>query len=180
MNISLTSRVFVCGLFISAGGLSGTASAVNLRTIVLPIYQVGTGATVSLGHTAIASTNYNRLFVGGTYSASCASPDMGTMTGQNFGTGENLVGGLSFNVTIPEWIPARVNMSGFNAAATRGQRLNCTYNWTSRAVESGYTIGAGGISFQTGNGERSEGGTQLFSMSVPALTDVNEGGSCIP
>lgn len=180
MKTLFTSRMFGCFFFTIAAGLSGVASAVNLRTVVLPIYQIGTGAAVSLGHTAIVSTSYNRLFAGGTYSASCAAPEMLPMTGQNFGTGENLVGGLSFNVTIPEWIPARINMAGFNAAATRGQRLSCTYNWTSRAVESGYTIGIGGVSFQTGNGERLEGGAQLFSMSVPSLTDVNEGGSCIP
>ena len=180
MKTSLSSRLFVCALFISAGSLSGTASAVSLTTRVLPIYQIGTGSMVSLGHVATASTNYNRLFAGGTYVAACASPDMSPMSGQNSGTGENVVGGLSFSVTIPEWVPARVNMTGFNAAATRGQQLNCNYTWTSRAVESGYTVGVGGISFQTGNGERTEGSTQPFSMSVPPLTDPNKGGSCIP
>jgi hypothetical protein len=71
-------------------------------------------------------------------------------------------------------------MPGFNAAAMRGRVIDCTYNWTSRAVEAQYTIGAGGIGMTTGGGERSEGGTQLFSMSVPSLGDVNDGSACTP
>jgi hypothetical protein len=71
-------------------------------------------------------------------------------------------------------------MPGFNAAAMRGQHLSCTYNWTSRAVEAQYSIGANGIGFTTGGGERSDGNTQLFSMSVPSLGDVNDGSACTP
>ena len=37
------------------------ASAVTLRTVLVPIYQIGTASSVNVGHTVLASTNYNRL-----------------------------------------------------------------------------------------------------------------------
>ncbi|HEY6123492.1 MAG TPA: hypothetical protein VIV63_02485, partial [Steroidobacteraceae bacterium] len=160
--------------------MASTSSAVGLNTVVSPIYQVGNGATVKLGHTVIANTNYNRLFAGGTYIASCAAPDMAPASGQRTVSAENYVGGLTLYVTIPAYHPAYVNMPGFNAAATRGMRINCVYNWSSRAVEGGYSVGVGGISFQTGNGEASEGSSQPFSMNVPALADEDEWTSCYP
>jgi hypothetical protein len=159
---------------------ASTASAVSLSTVVSPIYQVGTGATVKLGHTVIANTNYNRLFAGGTYVASCASPDMVPANGQRSLSTENYTGGLTLYVTIPAVHPAYINMPGFNAAALRGMSLHCVYNWTSRAVEGGYSVGVSGISFQTGNGEAGQGSSQLFSMDVPALGDEDEWTSCLP
>lgn len=164
----------------AAMSFSGVASAVVMQTFLAPIYQVGTGPTVNLGHTVYASTDYNRLYAGGTYSAICAGPDILPTVGQRFLSTENIAGRLTLYVTIPERHPARVHMPGFSSAAARGQRMNCTYNWTSRAIESGYSIGVGGISFQTGNGERSEGGTEVFTMGLPSLGDEDEWTSCHP
>jgi hypothetical protein len=175
--IRCTSRV----LALAAAMLSAnTASAVSLHTVVSTIYQVGNGATVQLGHTAVASTNYNRLFAGGTYTATCASPDMVPAMGQRFLSADNLAGGLQLYVTIPTTHPAYVNMPGFNAAANRGRQIQCVYNWTSRAIEGGYSIGVGGVSFQTGNGEASEGRSQNFVMNVPGVADGDDWTSCIP
>jgi len=155
------------------------ASAVQLSTHVTSIYQLGVGAGVMLGHAATGSTNYNRITVGGAYIAQCASPLMLPTTGQRTLSRENLTGGLSLVTTIPQVVPSLVNMPGFNALPA-GTTVDCTYNWTSRAVESGYTIGAGGGSFPVGNGERSEGGTQLFVMNVPAATGDDSGDGCHP
>ena len=171
-----------CAACISAVALlvlSDQAAALNLQTVVAPIYQVGSGASVQVGHTVLASTNYNRLNAGGTYSAGCNAPETMPTTGQRFLSTETLLGGARLTVTIPEWHPARVNMPGFESVP-RGGRIDCTYNWTSRANEGGYSIGAGGITFQTGNGEQTQGGTQLFVMNVPSLGDPNENSSCIP
>jgi hypothetical protein len=159
---------------------AGSASALTLQTVVAPIYQVGNGAQVNIGHTVLASTNYNRLTAGGSYSAVCAAPDVLPATGQRYLSTSNVLGGLKLTVTIPEWHPALISMPGYYAAATRGQTLNCTYSWVSRAVEGGYTVGTGGISFQVGNGEYSDGGTQPFIMTVPSLGDPNGWTSCIP
>jgi hypothetical protein len=169
-----------CLLAVATPCFAGNASALTLKTVVASIYQVGNGSLVNLGHTVLASSNYNRLFAGGTYSAVCAAPEALPTTGQRFLSTSNFLGGVSLTVTIPEWHPALVNMPGYYEAATRGQTLNCTYNWMSRAVEGGYTVGASGISYQVGNGEISEGGTKNFIMNVPSLGDPNDWTSCIP
>jgi hypothetical protein len=167
-------------LAVAALGFAGQASALTLNTVVAPIYQVGNGSQVNIGHTVLASTNYNRLFAGGTYSAGCAAPETMPTVGQRFLSASNVLGGLSLTVTVPEWHPALVSMPGYYEAGIRGQTLNCTYNWTSRAVEGGYTVGAFGISYQIGNGEISSGGTRSFIMNVPSLGDPNDWTSCIP
>ena len=171
---------FVPLLFLGALGAATAASAVNLKTVLAPIYQVGTGSIVRIGHTAVASTSFNQLYAGGTYQAACAGPGVVPLSGQNFLSAWNILGGLQLYTTVPEYHPATISMPGFYEAANRGVTLSCAYNWTSRAVESGYSIGVGGISYQIGNGERNEGGAQPFLMRVPSLTDVNEGGGCIP
>jgi len=151
----------------------------NLQTTVLPIYQIGNGAGVHLGHVVTASTLYNRLVAGGTFVASCASPDMLPARGQRTLSGDNAGGGIRLVVTIPESLPATVAMPGFYSL-TRGTTVSCTYEWTSRAVEGGYTIGPGGISFQIGNGEKAEGFFQTFTMSVPGETNQDDWQGCIP
>jgi len=181
MSKHMAPRMLALGLLLGAAvSFSGTASAITLRTYVLSTYQIGTGSQVSLGHSVSATTNYNRLYAGGTYTAVCAASEMLPTTGQRFLSSESLVGPRSLTVTIPSNLPARVNMPGFDAASMRGRRIDCTYNWTARAVESQYSIGAGGIGFISGGNEMSEGSTQLFSMTVPSLGDVNEGSTCIP
>jgi hypothetical protein len=170
----------LCILVAASSWLSNPAFAVpRLRTVVSPPYQVGNGAGVRMGHTVIASTLYNRLTAGGSFSASCISSLMSPATGQRTLSDENFVGGVSLVVTIPEWVPTLVNMPGFYSL-TRGTTVSCTYNWTSRAVESGFSVGANGVSFQTGNGEVSEGFFQPFTMSVPGDTSTDEWQGCIP
>jgi hypothetical protein len=177
---SLNSIARVCAVVATGVLLVQPASAVpQLKTIVSPPYQVSNGAGVRLGHTVIASTLYNRLTAGGTFSASCISPVMAPATGQRTLSRENGLGGVSLVVTVPEWVPTLVNMPGFYSLS-RGETVSCTYNWTSRAVESGYSIGASGISYQTGNGEISEGFFQPFTMSVPGDTNTGEWQGCIP
>ncbi len=162
--------------FVSAATVNALPT---LKTVVTPIYQVGTGASVSLGHIVTASTIYNRLTAGGTFSASCASPLMLPATGQRTLSNDGITGGRSLTVTIPEWVPTIVNMPGFYSLS-RGTTVACTYNWTARATEGGYTIGSGGITYQTGNDERSEGFFQNFQMAVPGDTGSGDFQSCIP
>jgi hypothetical protein len=178
MTHSMTMRIplfAVIALFVFADD----ANSLNLRTSVLNVYQVNASARVRLGHTVIASTIYNRLYAGGTYTAGCAHPQMGAATGGRGFSGENLTGGVQLYVTIPETLPALVNMPGY-WTLPRGTEVNCTYYWTSTATEGGYTVGVAGINFQTGNGTRNEANTQEFYMRVPGSTDPNENSSCIP
>lgn len=178
-RVEWLSRLGALALVVSLAGSTPARAMPDLRTTVLPIYQVGTGSGVSLGHVVQAYTVYNRLSAGGTYSASCASAQMLPATGQRFLSSDGLLGGRSLTVTIPEWVPATINMPGFDSL-TRGTTVTCTYNWTARAVEGGYTVGSGGISFPTGSGERSEGSTQPFQMSVPGDTNTDDWQGCIP
>jgi len=181
MNALISLRGCAAVLALGAAiSFPGTASAVFLRTEVAPIYQIGSGATIQVGHTVYATTNYNRLFAGGSYVAACAAPETLPTTGQRFLSAETTVGGNTLYVTVPRSHPARVNMPGFNASTMRGRRLDCTYNWTSRAVESSYSVGPGGIGFTIGGGEASEGGTQQFVMDVPSLGDEDEWTACTP
>jgi len=163
---------------ITAFGWASEAPAVELRTVVSPIYQMGNGSQVRIGHTADASTNYNRLYAGGSYSVSCAG-EVAEVTGSRYLSAENLLGGLRLIVTIPQWHPATANITGFYNVP-RGQTIHCAYNWLSKAEEGGYSVGVNGITFQTGNGKREEGGSQPFIMRNPGIPDVNEGGTCIP
>lgn len=179
IRIEHLARLGALALLAALASSPSAHATPGLRTTVLPIYQIGTGAGVSLGHVVQASTVYNRLLAGGTFSASCASPLMQPAAGQRTLATDNFIGGLSLTVTIPEWVPAMLNMPGFYSL-TRGTTVSCTYNWTSRAVEGGYTISAAGISYQVGNGERSEGSYQQFQMSVPGDTNSDDWQSCIP
>jgi hypothetical protein len=179
MKTSGLSRALGCALTLAAFGWSSGAPAVELRTVVSPIYQVGTGSQVRIGHTALASTNYNRLYAGGSFTVACGFGGIAQATGANFLSAENYFGKLQLNVTIPQVHPAYVNLTGFYTA-DRGETIHCAYNWISRAEEGGYSVGAGGISFQTGNGRREEGGSQPFVMIVRDTGDVDEGSTCIP
>ena len=148
-------------------GASQRASAVQLDVYVSTISQFGTGSGVNLGHTVLASTPYNRLIAGGTFTAACNHSATLPLTGERtlpsetYGFDQNIL-----YVTIPETVPALRNMPGFGSVE-RGTELSCTYRWTARAIEGGYTIGIGGISFVTGNGERTDGGTVEFKMVRP-------------
>jgi len=150
-----------------------------LQTQVMPVYQVSNGAGVMMGHIVNASTAYNRLIAGGTFIASCANSQMLPATGQRTVSKDAFLGGIVLRVTIPETLPALVSMPGFYSLP-RGTTVQCTYNWTSRAVEGGYSIGAAGITYQTGNGELSEGFFRQFQMSVPGDTTQDDWQGCIP
>lgn len=159
---------------------AGQANAIDLKTTNLTVYQVGTGSLVKVGHVVHASTNYNRLTAGGSFVASCAHQITNLpITGNRSLFTENAFGGLRLDVTIPAQQPAHRNMPGFNALP-RGTTINCTYNWTSIAVEGGYTVGVGGTSFQTGNGSVSEGGSEHFIMNVPGTSSSEDNSVCIP
>jgi hypothetical protein len=177
-----STAVRIClSMVLAAGALTSPQAPArpNLRTQVMPIYQVSNGAGVNMGHVVHASTVYNRLIAGGTFNAGCARAEMMPATGQRTISTDNFGGGLVLHVTIPEVLPAIVNMPGYYSLP-RGTTVQCTYNWTSKATESGLTIGSGGISFQSGNGEASEGFFQQFMMSVPGDTSTEDWQSCIP
>lgn len=177
--VSLRARPSIACMVCAALAMSAAWSRPTLHTTVLPIYQVGNGAGVSLGHVVDASTAYNRLVAGGTFVATCAYPNMLPASGQRMVSKDNFGGGIVMHVTIPEVLPAIVPMPGFDSL-TRGTTVQCTYTWTSRAVEGGFTIGAGGITYQSGNGEATEGLFKAFTMSVPGDTNTDDFQSCIP
>lgn len=149
--------------------VSAPASAVDMRVFPQPIYQVGTGGTAYIGHTVDANTLYNRLFAGGTYAVNCGAPTS-PLTGQRFLSRETWGGPTPLIVTIPAWLPSQQGIPGWSSVSP-DTLLACTYAWTARAVEGGYSINLGIISLQTGNGERTEGGTVPFTMYKPDRTD---------
>jgi hypothetical protein len=181
MNAQLSSvRLFALFGAALVAATSHPASAVTLKTNVVPIHQVGVGAGVSLGHAVTATTNYNRITAGGTYTATCNHPVMLPTSGQRTLSADNLTGGLALTTTIPQWLPAIVNMPGYNQVPA-GTVIDCTYSWTAKATEGGYTVGPGGASYQTGSGERADGSTQLFMMLVPGTSDDSDtSNGCIP
>jgi hypothetical protein len=176
---SLRKRLALAG---TIGAVLATPWAIatpTLQTQVLPVYQVGNGAGVNMGHVVNASTAYNRLSAGGTFVASCANSLMMPAAGQRTVSKDAFTGGIVLHVTVPESLPALVSMPGYYSLP-RGTTVQCTYNWTSKAVEGGYNFGPGGISYQTGNGELSEGFFKPFQMSVPGDTNTDEWQGCIP
>src|SRR4051812_41143367 len=155
------------------------AFALRMSVFVSDPYQVMTSGNVRLGHTVLASTDFNRLVAGGTFVAQCASPQMLPVPGQRTVSSNALLGGLSLTVTLPENQPAYVAMPGFESLP-RGTTVDCTYAWTARAVESGYTVSGGGLGVPVGQGEASDGATRNFQMKVPGATDPNKDSPCIP
>jgi hypothetical protein len=151
------------------------ALAVDLNTVVSTIHQVGTSAGVSLGHAAIGYTNYNRLVVSGAYTATCASAVMTPINGQRLLSREEIVGGFGLVTTIPDRVPTIRDMPGFEFLAA-GTRVACAYQWSSKAVESSYTLGIPGLGMTTGGGERAQGGTFPFNMAVPAAESRDDEG----
>lgn len=154
------------------------ASAVQMRPYISMPSQWGTGSGFYLGHTVTASTNFNNLVAGGTYTAQCnhtaTLPVMGerTLSSSTLGFGTNML-----TVTIPEQLPAVRNLTGW-LQIPGDTTLLCNYRWTASATESGYSVGVGGISFQYGNGTVREGGTVDFTMYRPSREDAD--GGCIP
>jgi hypothetical protein len=145
-------------------GAPQLASAVQINVYVASIQQFGTGSGFYLGHTVLSSSDYNLLSAGGTYTAQCnhsatlpVSGERG-LSSSTAGFGKNVL-----IVTIPAQQPAIRNITGWIRVPPE-TLLSCNYRWTAFATESGYSISAGGISFQVGNGTAREGGTTDFTM----------------
>jgi hypothetical protein len=168
----------VAALLTTMLGGATSAFAVQMFVYVSEPYQVMTSGSVRLGHTVSASTNFNRLTAGGTFGAQCANPQMLPVPGQRTQTTSAFLGGLSLIVTIPENQPAYVAMPGFESLP-RGTTVDCTYAWTAKAVEGGYTVGGGGLGVPIGQGESSDGATRSFQMKAPS-TDPGGNSKCIP
>ncbi|HEV7609104.1 MAG TPA: hypothetical protein VGO61_17305 [Steroidobacteraceae bacterium] len=165
-------------LFALGASITGSpfASAVNLSAYPSTIEQYGTGSAFYLGHTVMAHTAFTSLSAGGTYSAQCAHPATLPVTGERTLSTYG-IGGNSLIVTIPAQQPAIANMTGWNQVGG-GTELACNYRWTAFAIESGFSIGAGGISFPIGDGTERTGGTVDFSM-IRGNTNLG-GGGCTP
>ena len=158
---------------------SPSATAVEMSVVVHGPYQVTSGSSVRAGHTVTASTNFNRLFAGGTYSARCAHPSMPLDSpGQRFFSGEGNLGGVRLIVTIPSQQPSYVNIPGFHALP-RGTIVECQYAWTAQANEGHFTIGANGVGMTIGQGERRDGSVAPFRMHKPG-TATGDDDACIP
>jgi hypothetical protein len=148
----------------------GLAAAVELRVVPQLIHQSGTSGAVYIGHTVNADTPFNRILAGGSYTVTCNDPATSPLSGQRTASRQTGLGPTPIVVTIPEWLPSLQSIPGFSAVSPDTE-LSCTYAWTARAVESGYTISLGVISIPIGNGERTEGGTIPFTMYKPDRTD---------
>jgi hypothetical protein len=163
----------------SALGVPQLASAVQLNVHVATIQQWGTGSGFYLGHTVLASSDFNLLTAGGTYTAQCNHSATlpvtceRTLSRSTAGVGKNVL-----TVTIPVQQPAIRNMSGWMQIPPE-TLLSCNYRWTASATESGYSISAGGIGIQFGNGSARDGGTTDFTMYRMARAE-DRGVGCVP
>jgi len=154
---------------ISAGlacGAQPAHASLKLTARVQSIYQLGDGSTaVSLGHVVLAGTNLNRLIAGGSFSASCASPYTGTISGERTLTSALIAQYNQLSVTVPEQLPAVRNMPGFENVPPPAV-LSCAYHWTAQAEEATYSVGlpGGGGGVTIGGEKASIGDTTGFEM----------------
>lgn len=156
-------------------GAPQLASAIQMSVYASTPSQWGTGSAFYLGHTVLASTPYNNLSAGGTYTVQCNHPATLPMSGER--TLSNTTYGIERNaltVTIPEQLPALRNISGW-LQIPGNTYLSCNYRWTAFATESGYSIGVGGISFPIGNGTARDGATIDFQLYRPSREDADGG-----
>jgi len=179
MNVfRFTSRARAMILAAAALASPQFAAAVAMDKYVSTPSQWGTGSAFYHGHTVLASTDFNVLNAGGSFTAQCNHPASLPMTGERalasstYGFSKNML-----TVTIPAQLPALRNVSGW-LQIPGNTMLSCNYRWTAFATESGYSIGVGGISFQVGNGTAREGGTVDFQMYRPSKEDAD--GGCTP
>jgi hypothetical protein len=159
-------------------GVPQLASAIQMQTYVSTPSQWGTGSAFYHGHTVMASTPFNVLNAGGSFTVQCNHPATLPMTGERalasstYGVGSNRL-----TVTIPAQQPALRNVSGW-LQIPGNTILSCNYRWTAIATESGYSIGAGGIGITFGNESARQGGTVDFTIYRPSREDAD--GGCIP
>jgi hypothetical protein len=175
----VTARYRATLLVIAAlSGATQFASAVDMSEYVSTPSQWGTGSAFYHGHTVYASTYFNNLSAGGSFTVTCNHPATLPMTGERTLSNSTLgVGRNALTVTIPAQQPALRNISGW-LQIPGDTVLSCNYRWTDFATESGYTIGAGGVSFQVGNGTVRNGGTVDFQLYRPSREDAD--GGCVP
>lgn len=159
-------------------GVPQLASAVQMSTYVSTIQQWGTGSSFHLGHTVMASTNYNNLSAGGTYIVQCNHPATLPVTGERALATGGFVGPIRLTVTIPAQQPALRNISGWLQVPAE-TLLSCNYRWTAFATESGYTASAGGVGVQYGSGSERAGDTVDFTMYRRTRPE-DAGGGCTP
>jgi hypothetical protein len=151
--------------------------AISMSTRLQSIGQSGQSAGVNVGHTVIASSPMNRLNAVGAFVASCAASHTGSISDQRGLPASALLGGTQLVVTVPAWLPAVRIMPGFEFTPA-GTTLTCTYNWTSEAEESSYTIGAFGVGMTIGGEKAREGSSVPFQMHMPGGDDDSNNG-CI-
>ena len=163
------------GVSAAAASLLGaqSAAALDMQPIVSGISQVAYTSSVRLGLTVFARTSFNRLVAGGTFVVRCVDPRLGTIPGQRT-LSSSLQSGNSLYVTIPEVLPTTRLMPGFTSLP-KGTSVSCSFDWTARAVESQYTIGAGGFGITIGGEERADGSSVPFTMT----REDNDGEGCI-
>jgi hypothetical protein len=142
--------------------LAQPASAVSMHVTPLPIYQVGMGASFTVGHFIDARTSFPNLSVSGSFRVSCMQSGIppiseGRTVSQTVLFQENVL-----SMGVPANLPSNRSLGGWTNVPT-GTVVDCSYEWQARAVESGITIGQGGTVI-IGNGERSENATINFSM----------------
>jgi len=164
-----TRSVVVAGLLCGAHA----ASALNMQVYVQSISQSAYTSSVNLGHTVLASTPYNRLIAGGTFVVRCTDPRTGTISGQRTLSSAQFTGNTLY-VTIPELLPTTRLLPGFTQLP-KGVQISCSYDWTARASEGSYTIGAGGVGITIGGEERADGSSVPFTMT----REDNDGEGCI-
>src|SRR5262249_14448560 len=99
------STFAIAALAVIAGG-SPRAYALRMQVVPSSIHQNAFTAGVYLGHTVLASTNYNRLFAAGAFEARCPSTYLYPIPGSRSLTGESLIFGTQIIVTIPAVVPS--------------------------------------------------------------------------
>jgi hypothetical protein len=153
-------------------------ATLRMNVQVSSIYQLGNNASVSLGHTVTAETNLNRVTAGGSFVASCVG--LGSVPGQRSLTSSRPLVRNSVVVTIPERLPGTVTMPGFYSMS-RGQTVDCSYDWTAFAEEATTSITIPpGYSITLGGEKESNSGNVFFQMSKPALGDGGDEVACHP
>lgn len=131
------------------------AAAVTMHVTEMPIYQVGIGPTITVGHFIDARSLFQNLTITGGFRVSCSEPVVPDIVESYSATQTVYFGSNVFSKAIPEPLPAQRNLGGWNKVRT-GTVLNCSYRLQARATESGINFGTGGGSVSYGNGEQSE------------------------
>lgn len=139
------------------------AAAVELHTNPVSIHQKGTTAQYTVGHFIDASTSFQNLVVSGSFNVTCQYPGVPPVN-YEVTQSQTVLGGRNvLSMAVPLTLPATRSVSGWADIPT-GTVFSCTYDYQSRAVESGINFGTGGGSLPIGNGTRSDRDTIVFDM----------------